>query len=202
SVAGSQMQFVALNWHIYQLTHSPIALGLIGLFRVVPIVAFARFGGLVADAWDRRRVLFATQTFLAFISAALGILTYTGRISAASIYILTAIGAAATAFNGPARQAIVAIRVAPENLANAMSLSSVTHQLASIVGPMVAGILLAQSRLDAVYMLNAATFVIVILALAAIDPMSTRRALESRSDMSLSAMKEGLRFVLRTPILV
>src|SRR2546429_7822301 len=80
SVAGSQMQFVALNWHIYQLAHSPIALGLIGLFRVVPIVAFSLFGGLVADAWDRRRVLFATQTFLAFISAALGFLTYTGQI--------------------------------------------------------------------------------------------------------------------------
>src|SRR5437588_10338153 len=107
SVAGGQMQFWALNWHIYALTRSPIALGLIGLFRVVPIVVFSLAGGVIADAHDRRKVFFVSQVILAGIAAALCVLTYANRLHPAGIYTLTAIAASAIAFSNPARQALV-----------------------------------------------------------------------------------------------
>ena len=83
---GSTMQVWAINWQLYELTHKPLALGLIGLFRVVPIVLFSLIGGTVADAWDRRKVMFATQTTLAAVAAALGALTVTHRITSLEIY--------------------------------------------------------------------------------------------------------------------
>src|SRR2546421_10224989 len=98
SVAGGQMQFWALNWHIYRLTHSTIALGLIGLFRVVPIVLFSLAGGVVADARDRRGILFVTQSIQACIAAGLCFLSATHRITPLGIYSLTALGAAGIAF--------------------------------------------------------------------------------------------------------
>src|SRR5207249_5768852 len=95
------------NWHLYSITHSPLALGMIGLVRVIPIVAFSLIGGVVADSHDRRRVLFYTQTALALVAAALAAFTYYGRITAPLIYLLTALSAAAMAFNNPARQALL-----------------------------------------------------------------------------------------------
>lgn len=89
SAIGSTMQVWAINWQLYELTHSTLALGLIGLFRVVPIVLFSLVGGTVADAWDRRRVMLATQVTLAGVAAALGALTVTRHMTGGAIYALT-----------------------------------------------------------------------------------------------------------------
>jgi len=202
SVAGGQMQSVALNWHLYELTGSPVALGAIGLVRVVPIVVFSLLGGAVADAHDRRRVLLLTQTVMASIAATLGLLTQLGRITPAHIYALTALSAATIAFNNPARQAFTPSLVPREHFANALSLAQITHQIANILGPMAAGALLAHSQLAACYWANAASFGGVILALLLIRPPQITSPPAPPSTISWSAVLEGLAFVRSNPILV
>src|SRR5690242_12114149 len=106
STAGTQMQQAAVAWQVYLLTNSAVALGLIGLVRVVPIVLFSLWGGVVADVIDRRRLLLVTQSVLLALSAALAITTIAGVISLWLIYALTALAAAAVSFDNPARQAM------------------------------------------------------------------------------------------------
>src|SRR5262245_59952354 len=98
------MQVVAINWHVYQLTGSPLALGLVGLTRVVPIILFSLWGGVVADRHDRRKVLFLTQSSMTLVAAALAALTFSGRETLVLVYALNALSAAAVAFDNPARQ--------------------------------------------------------------------------------------------------
>jgi MFS family permease len=107
SVAGTQMQQAAVAWQVYLLTHSAVALGLIGLFRVVPIVVFSLWGGVIADVWNRRLLLLVTQTILLSISAALAITTGANHVGVWLIYLLTSLAAATVAFDNPARQAMV-----------------------------------------------------------------------------------------------
>src|SRR5215831_8842738 len=116
------MQNVGIDWHIYVLTHSPLALGAVGLVRVVPIIFFSMWGGVVADRHDRRRVQFTTQGIMGLIAAALAFATWTGRDSAWLIYLLTALTAAASAFDAPARQALVPRLVPVEDLPGALSM--------------------------------------------------------------------------------
>src|SRR5215216_7885686 len=105
SVTGSQMQFVAINWHVYLLTKSAFALGLVGLFRGVPIILCSLAGGVVADALDRKRLMVVTQTVMLTSAALLTMGTMAGLESVWPIYILSAFASAASAFDVPARHA-------------------------------------------------------------------------------------------------
>ena len=109
SIAGSQMQISALFWHIRILTGEPqpLALGGIGLARILPVIVFSFIGGPVADTLNRRRILFVTQSAMALVALALALLTFSGHITIWNIYLLTAVQAAAVAFDGPARQAMI-----------------------------------------------------------------------------------------------
>ena len=107
SLTGSQMQTVALHWHVYLLTRSPLALGAPGLTRVLPIGVFSLWGGVAADRHDRRRTMFATQTTMLAGALALAGLTFTGHESLGVLYGANALLAAATAFDNPARQALI-----------------------------------------------------------------------------------------------
>jgi MFS family permease len=207
SGVGSMMQVWAINWQLYALTHHALALGLIGLFRVVPIVLFSLVGGTVADAWDRRRVMLATQTTLAMTAAALGLLTITHQMTAAHIYLLTVVGAAAMAFDNPARQALIPTLVPREDFASAIALNSIVFRTATIAGPMTAGLLIARGGLGDTYWINAASFLAVIAALIAMRlpagaPAGDAGPETEKARVSVSALTEGLRFVWRTPILV
>src|SRR5256885_6753407 len=144
SLAGSQMQQVAVAWQLYALTHSPVALGLVGAFRVAPIVLFALGGGVVADAVDRRRLMLASQTAMALVSLALGLLTHFGHIQPAAIYALLSLGGVALAVDSPARQALIPLLVPRDHLANALSLHAMAWQLAAVAGPSLAGLILAR----------------------------------------------------------
>ncbi len=210
SGVGSMMQVWAINWQLYALTHHALALGLIGLFRVVPIVLFSLIGGTVADAWDRRKVMLATQTTLAGVATALGVLTVTHHMSAPAIYGLTVIGAAAMAFDNPARQALIPQLVPRSDFVSAVALNSMMMRTATIIGPMVAGLLIARGGLGDTYWLNAVSFLAVIgalllmrLAPAQSDPAGAGVAKTGeRGEISWASLTEGLRFVWSTPILV
>ena len=122
SVTGSQMQFVAINWHVYLLTKSAFALGLVGLFRGIPIILCSLAGGVVADAVDRKRLMIVTQTVMMTSAALLTVGTVTGLESVWPIYILSAFASAASAFDIPARQAFMPTLVPTEDFPNAVSL--------------------------------------------------------------------------------
>ena len=208
SAIGSMMQVWAINWQLYALTHHPLALGLVGLFRVIPIIVFSLIGGTVADVWDRRKVMLVTQTLLASTAAALGYLTVTHQITPAWIYGLTVVAAAALSFDNPARQSLIPQLVPRADFASAIALNSIIFRTATIAGPMAAGLLIARGGLADTYLLNAASFLTVIGALLLMrpivpDPNAPKPDAETaRAEVSWDSLTEGLRFVWRTPILV
>jgi MFS family permease len=203
STTGSQMQSVAIHWHVYLLTKSAFALGMVGFFKGMPIILCSLAGGVVADAVDRRKLMMVTQSMMLTSSAMLTIVTLAGLKSVWPIYLLTGIASAATAFDIPARQALIPALVPARDFPNAVSLSLLVFNVATIAGPAVAGFLLADHGPALVYGVNAVSFLTIILALAAMRT-SGRPTLEgrARNSVSFSALKEGLRFVWRTPIIV
>lgn len=203
SVTGSQMQLVAINWHLYLLTNSALALGLVGAVRAVPIIGCSLLGGLVADVADRRRVMITTQTIMLSCSALLAVITLNGLKRAWPIYLLTAIASAAWAFDTPARQSLMPALVPAEDFPNAVSLSMLMFQIGMILGPTLAGFVLASRGPGMVYAINAMSFIAVIIGLVLMRVNARASAGdEQKTRISLSALAEGLRFVWRTPIIV
>ena len=197
SQAGSTMQVVAINWHISVLTdYDPLALGLVGLSRVVPVIFFSLVAGAVADARDRRKVLLVTQSAMAIFAALLGLLADRDLQLVWPIYLLNMLTASAFAFDMPARQALIPSLVPREHLSNALSLNSIMFDVATIIGPMLAGILIAARDVAIVYWIDAISFLAVIGALLIMHPAKQ----EIRRTASIGAVKEGLRYVFRQPI--
>jgi len=203
SVTGSQTQFVAINWHVYLLTKSAFALGLVGLFRGAPIIVCSLVGGVVADAINRRQLMIVTQSVMLLTAALLAAATISGLKSVWPIYILSAVASAATAFDIPARQSLMPSLVPPEDFPNAVSLGLVVFNIATIGGPALAGLILAESGPAVIYALNALSFIAVIIALLAMTVSGSPELQGGRRDaLSFGALKEGLQFVWRTPIIV
>jgi MFS family permease len=197
------MQFVAINWHVYLLTKSAFALGLVGLFRGVPIILCSLAGGVVADAIDRKRLMIVTQTVMLTSAALLTAGTLAGFESVWPIYILSGIASAATAFDTPARQALMPTLVPIEDFPNAVSLAVIVFNVATIAGPAIAGFLLAESGPAIIYGINALSFLAVIAALIAMRASGQPDLQTERKDaLSFAALKEGLTFVWHTPIIV
>lgn len=203
SITGSQMQLAAINWHIYLLTHSKLALGAVGLVRVVPIVFCSLIGGVVADVFDRKKLMLATQVLMLLSAAVLAVLTASGLQSIWPIYLLTALSSAATAFDNPARQALLPSLVPARYFPNAVSLGLVVFQISMIAGPALAGLILSAYGPALVYALNAVSFLAVIVALLLMRVEGRAQRKESEATrVSFTALREGLRFVWRTPIIV
>ncbi|MFY9551016.1 MAG: MFS transporter [Thermoanaerobaculia bacterium] len=208
SLTGSQMQVVAINWHVYLLTRSPLALGFVGLTRVVPIVVFSLVGGVVADRHDRRRVMLITQVAMTAVALALAAITFARRETLWLLYLLNALGASAVAFDGPSRQALIPRLVPPEDLPGALSLNLSVFQAALIGGPALAGLVIANhpgdsptAGLSLIYFLNAVSFVAVIFALATMRTSGAPEPTAGKVEMR-AALAEGLRFVFKTPLMV
>ena len=206
SFTGSFMQNAAILWHVSLLVlpeHKGLALGFVGLVRVLPIVIFSLVSGVVADAFDRRRLMLGTNIAAAAVAIALAVLTLRGLTVVWPIYALAAVGAAVSAFDLPARQALVPTLVPREHLPNAIALGSIMLQLASVVGPSIGGLLIAAEGVASAYIVNAMSFGFVIVALLMMTPQaaSTSGASEKREDISLKAAREGLRFVFQSPLI-
>jgi MFS family permease len=197
------MQLWALLWHIRTLSDQPIALGAIGLARILPVIIFSLIGGAVADALNRRNILFLTQTAMALVAFALGWLTLTGHIDLWHIYLLTALQAVAQAFDSPARQALTPNLVPVNDLPNAFSLNSIANQTGSIVGPAISGFIIAAGGLPYVYIINAISFMAVIVALFAMGPVEQQKniATHGNSIVSYSSIAEGVHFILKQPLI-
>ncbi len=201
SVSGSMMQNAAILWHVYDVSHDPISLGIVGLVRVVPVVGFSLISGLAADTFDRRKLMMVTQIGMATCAFLLGLLAFIGVKAVWPIYVLAALASAFGAFDLPARQSLIPSLVPREDLPNAFSVNATMFQAASILGPAVAGVVIGQAGLHWAYWFNAASFIAVILALLGMKARPTV-AKEDRPQATLSAALEGLRFVRNTPIIL
>ncbi len=216
SWTGSQMRNFAINWHVFELLRGQtfvfnllgndivmgseaFGLGMLGLARVIPVFLFALLGGLLADAFERRLVMVATQCLSALLAAALALLTLNGQVSVGAIYAVTGLAAAAMAFDFPARQSIVANVVEARHLSNAISLNALVMQVATIIGPAVAGLLIAQFDVGLVYSLNAVTF---LFSAAAIWRISHRGQSSVGARIGWRSLLAGLRFTFSTRIVL
>ena len=216
STAGMQMQLFAINWHVFELLRGQtfslrllggaiemgseaFGLGLLGLTRVIPVLLFGLAGGMLADRFDRRRVMIAMRALAALVAAALTILTLAGQISVGQIYLLTALGASAIALDFPARQSIEANLVEGRHLSNAISLNMLVTKIATIVGPALAGLLAARFNLGLVYGLSAGAF---LLAAAFIASIRYRGRFAGGAGFSWRALALGIRFTFGKRIIV
>ena len=203
SFSGSTMQTAAILWHVALLAppgRKGLALGLVGLVRLLPVVLLAPVSGVVADARDRRLLMLTTQTAMALVAGALAVLTFRGLEVVWPIYLLAGLGAAAGSFDGPARQSLVPNLVPREHLPNAISLNAIMSQTASVVGPSLGGIVLAVLGVGWAYAANALSFLAVIASLLVMRGVPTRAPGE-RAEITLRALAEGLRFVFASPLI-
>jgi len=203
SFSGSMMQQAAILWHVSLLVpphRRGLALGIVGLVRVGPIVVFSLLSGVVADALDRRRLMMVTQVSAALVATALATLAFSGVSVVWPVYLMAAFGAAAGAFDGPARQALIPTLVPREHLPNALSLNQIMFQSASVLGPSIGGLLIASLGVGWAYLFNAVSFLFVLAALVMMRDVPAIDASE-RATASFGAAREGLRFVFSSPII-
>jgi len=200
SSAGTQMQIVAVAWQVYLLTHSAIALGLIGLVQAIPRLIFSLVGGVLADVFDRRKMLLIVEVLLATMSAILALCTYFGVINIVIIYVVILVAASVSAFEFPTRQSIIPTLVPREQLRDAMSLSMVMMQLTFIVGPTVGGFVIAWLGIANTYWIDVVSYFVVMGSLLLM--VIPRVPLEKRAQAGVGALVDGLRFLRAHPVIL
>jgi MFS family permease len=204
SFTGSFMQNAALLWNVSLLVPADrkgLALGIVGLVRVVPIVIFSMISGVVADASDRRKLMLLTQSGSAVVALGLAWLAFSGNTSVWPVYALAALSSAVGAFDLPARQSLVPTLVPRQELPNAISLNAIMQQTSQVLGPALGGIVIASANVGWAYMINAISFAAVIVALLMMRDVPGRPERHGNDAVSWHAAVEGLRFVFRSPLI-
>ncbi len=199
SLSGSQLRLVALPYQIFLLTGSSFAVGAIGLFQAVPLLVLSLFGGVIADAVDRRRLLLMTQVGLAAVSLALAIATQIGAASVPVLYLLTAVGACFSALDSPTRASLVPTLVERRHIGAAMALNQTIWQLAAVFGSVLAGVVIARAGLAGAYWIDVGSFVVAFIA---VWSMRTAARVPTEPVPVLRALAEGVRYLGATRILL
>jgi MFS family permease len=200
SQAGSAVRLVAVPYQVYLLTESSLAVGLLGLFSAIPLITLSLWGGVIADRVDRRRMLIATNTCLALVSVALALSTQLGVASVPVLYALTAVGSGFTALDAPARSAVVPTLVERRLIPAAMALSQTQFQVAAVIGPALAGVLIARFGLAPAYWIDAATFTAGIVAVFLLRIPRRDDVIVHASP--LRALTDGLAFLWSRPLIL
>jgi len=197
SLIGTWMQSVAQSWLVYSLTGSTVLLGLVGFASQIPVFLLAPFGGVVADAMNRHRVLLATQTAAMVLAAIMAVLTIRGSIQIWHVFVLASLLGVVNAFDIPARQSFIVEMVGKEDLVNAIALNSSMVNAARLIGPAVAGVLVSIVGEGWCFAINAVSYVAVIIGLFRMDVPG--RKIEARGASALRGIGEGFEFVAVTP---
>ncbi|HYT35301.1 MAG TPA: MFS transporter [Ktedonobacteraceae bacterium] len=200
SSAGTQMQVVAVAWQVYLLTHSAIALGLIGLLQAIPRLIFSLVGGVFADVFDRRKMLILIEITMAATSTVLALCTIYHVINMYIIYSVVLVAACVSAFEFPTRQAVIPTLVPREQMADAMSLSMVMMQLTFIIGPTLGGFIIAWSGIANTYWIDVISYFVVIASLLLMN--IPRVPIEKRAQAGVGALVDGARFLRAHPIIL
>ncbi|GHO50269.1 MFS transporter [Ktedonospora formicarum] len=200
SAAGTQMQIVAVSWQVYQLTHSAISLGIIGLLQAIPRLLLSLVGGVLADSFDRRKMLLLIELIMAILSAILALCTMSGRINVYVVYTVIFASACVSAFEFPVQQAIIPTLVPRDQMASAVSLSSVMMQLTFVIGSSFGGYLIGWWGIVTTYWLDVVTYFVVLGTLCLMHV--PRRASGKDAQPGIQALVDGIRFLRAHPIIL
>lgn len=192
SLSGTWMQSVAQSWLIYRLTGSAVLLGLVGFSGQIPVFLIAPFGGAIADRFNRHRILIATQTIAMILAFVLAALTLTNQIREWRIFALAAALGLVNAFDIPTRQAFVTDMVGKDDLINAIALNSSMFNGARIVGPAIAGLLVASIGEGWCFFINAASYIAVIIGLLLMNVVMKPRPAQNSI---FEGIVEGFKYV-------
>jgi MFS family permease len=197
STTGTWMQSVAQVWLVLRLTHSGLALGITTGLQFLPILLLGPWGGVVADRFDKRKILIATQAADAVLALTIGLLTLTGVVELWMVYALALGLGLVTVVDNPTRQSFVAEMVGPADLQNGISLNSAVFTFTRILGPAIAGALILTVGLAVCFLVNALSFLAVIAGLVAMRPAELHR--QDRLGRWKGQVREGLHYVWNTP---
>lgn len=195
SLIGTWMQTVAQSWLVYRITHSPLKLGSVGFASQIPVFLMAPIGGMVADRVNRHRIVIATQTASMILALILAALTLLGIVTVWEIFVLAALLGVVNAFDIPGRQSFLVDMVGKEDLMNAIALNSSMFNGARVIGPAVAGILVAKIGEGWCFFANGISYIAVIIGLLAMKIDCVRRP---KSDSPLADIVEGFRWASST----
>jgi len=195
SLIGTWMQSVAQSWLVYRITHSSLLLGSVGFAGQFPVFLAAPLGGIVADRYNRQRVVIGTQVASMLLAFALALLTLTHRVTVREIFWLAALLSVVNAFDIPGRQSFLVEMVGKEDLINAIALNSSMFNGARIIGPAIAGLLVAKIGEGWCFLVNAVSYIAVILGL-----FMMRVTLRNQRPQGspIAHVMEGFRFVQKT----
>jgi MFS family permease len=202
SLSGSWMQTIAQDWLVLKLTNSGTQLGLVSAMQFLPILLFAPWGGIIADRFDKRKVLFLTQSVSGLLALLLGIIVLTGSVQIWMVYIFAGCLGLVNSLDNPVRQSFVSEMVGKDKVANAVSLFGTEVSLARAVGPAIAGVVIATVGLGLCFIINSISFVAVIIVLAMMRSSELYRN-QLSPDIKLKKAKftDGFKYVLSSPIL-
>src|SRR3989344_1219501 len=199
SVAGTWMQTVALGRFVLQITSSGAQLGAVIAATFLPHLIFGMWGGVIADRFEKHRVIIYAQSAFAIQALSLSALVYSGLTQVWMLYVLAFIYGLIRAVDEPTRQAFVLEMVDESRMKNAVSLNSMVNNLARAVGPMIGGMLIVGVGIAACFLFNALSYIAVIWMLLIMDKSELRR--ESRVSKTSTSVRDGIRFILATPLI-
>lgn len=197
SLVGTWMQTVAQSWLVLQLTGSATAIGIVLALQTVPMLLLGPYGGVVADRSDKRKLMIGLQSMMGLLALILGLLVITDAVELWHVYVLALGLGLNQCFENPARQSFMLEMVGPEDLRNAVSLQSTLAACSRMIGPAVAGIVIAAGGIGICFLLNAASFVAVVTSLLTLDVSKLRPS--PPTARARGQLREGLAYVRRTP---
>jgi len=201
SVSGTWMQNIATAWLVLELTHSPVAVGILAAFQFLPYTVLGLFAGVLVDRLDVRRTIIATQVMSMIFAFALAGLTLGGIVTVWEIYLLTGLRGTVLVLDAPARQALTYQMVGREELPNAVALNSSLFNAARVVGPAVGGLIVAAAGPGACFLINGMSFLAVLYGLVRMRASELFAVDTSRRPTSvLGGTADALRYVRRTPM--
>ena len=198
STSGTFMQNVAQAWLVLQLTNSGTALGITAALQYIPILILGPVGGLAADRFSRRKILFITQTCAGILALILGVLVATNTVQVWMVYILAACLGMVNVFDNPTRQTFYVELVGAENLRNAVTLYSILVNLSRIIGPAIAAALIAAAGLAPCFIINGISYAAVVIMLARMN--TSELILTPPAPPEKGQLRAGFKYVFSTPI--
>jgi MFS family permease len=199
SLAGTWMQNVALAWLVIELSGSPLAIGALAFWRFVPFTIFGLVAGVVADRIESRKLVMATQAAAMVISIALATVTLTGTATLPVVYALAALGGVALAFDAPGRQSLTFQMVGPRELPNAVALNSGLFNGSRIIGPAIAGLVIAAVGTGLCFVLNAVSFLAVLTALLLVREDELHHVAKDRGATIVGGLRRATAYAWHDP---
>jgi MFS family permease len=199
STSGTWMQRVAQDWLVYELTGDPVAVGIATALQFAPVLLFGLWGGVVADRVDRRKALALCQAAQLVLALGLGVLTLSGLVTVWLVFALSLLLGVVTVIDQPVRQALVSDLVDRDAYANAQVFNSTAHNLGKFIGPACAGVVIAVLGAGVAFLINAASFVAMLVGLWRMDPAAMQH--RPRLPRGRGQARAGLRYVWRDPTL-